>query len=209
VEVARIMTGFRGFVSILPCILLASLPVWAQDSAAGTIAFIYKDEHGLHAVQPGTDTLFSDEDFRIVLTSARHTYMSLVHKSPEEQYQLLKSGRMGSGDPFFFPSRDGWFKLDNVKGVETFYVIFSSQRMRNLEEAFRTEPATRRVFLVRQELKRLATRGIMGEPSTANPVAAPPSVSATFRGAGDLDYLSFARNIKDEDPCIEIIELRH
>jgi len=199
------MMGLVRMVWLIILIPLFSLPASGQDAMMGSISFIYRDGQGVHSVEPDTDKLFVDEDFKIVLASFAPKYVYLIHKASDGTHQLLKSGRLDSGDIIFFPSRDDWFRLDAVSGIETFYIVYTTKREISLETAFKNPHDAKRDFLVKEGLKRLFRRDTGREKSSEIPTL----ISSSFRGSGDIDYQSHARYIPNEDPYIEVIGIRH
>jgi len=49
----------------------------------------------------------------------------------------LSSSKLSTGTKYYIPSEKGWFELDDVSGVEKFYLLASAKKLEKLESLYR------------------------------------------------------------------------
>lgn len=99
--------------------------------------------------------LKSGDKFKMMLEMEKKCYLYVIYKNSQGEMSLLFpygieqfETNYETSRKYFLPPREAWYELDNRTGSETFYVIASSQRLRDVEYLFTrydsAEPARKR-----------------------------------------------------------------
>lgn len=96
-------------------------------------------------LEPVTDgaVLKSGDKFKIMLELERKCFVYVIYHNSQGDMNLLFPYSVEQFETdyqiakkYFLPPRDAWYELDNHAGSETFYLIASPQRLRDVEYLF-------------------------------------------------------------------------
>lgn len=192
------MTVFKLVTRVLLLWLLAS-----SLSAEGDVfryGFVAKFLTGDNAVliEDGA-TLASGDQFKVNFSHSTGTWMYVLHRSPKQEYSLLYLSKdiKGSptGDAF---DTSGWHRLDDELGDKVFYLIGSSARLIEFEQALKryTTSTGERRARFHQRLDALVKRYSRPPPGASTRLAQrldrPVLGTVVFRGAKGQQDLSRA-----------------
>jgi hypothetical protein len=134
----------RSRAALLLVLLTAAPFVHAAPPLRFTWAFVYRgSDETTRAIDYASPIMHlrSGDRLRVHLRPLAPCYMYLLlHDSRKDMYLLfpdsLPSAEGAAVEhPLVLPSGDSWFRLDEHRGTEKFYLIASSSRLQALEEA--------------------------------------------------------------------------
>jgi len=142
--IAVVGSGFTGY----------SVGVYAADQQScrdGDICFywafgaIVRSTQGSRLVPIESDApLKTGDRFKIMLELQKKCFIYVIHQNPQGGFQLLFPYNLkqvpadhGVDKRFYIPRGDIWFELDEQRGIETFYLMASAERLNVLEKFFR------------------------------------------------------------------------
>ena len=208
----RLRLALLAFAMAIPGSVCPENPKVAADTAIGkagkevhfrwAFGAVVGNEGERRFVSIGRDTTLQTGDafkMRVELHSACYVYV--IYRSSGGEWSLLFPDGLGQFEadyeeskPYYIPKGDAWFELDEQIGHETFYVLASSDRLKDLEALFAAyesaESAGRseRASEIRAKIRALRRAHRKLTASAERPVAIAGNVRAT-RKAEDMRRL--------------------
>ncbi len=184
-----------------------------------TWAFMHMKEDGTTEILDSEKdlSLFSGDCLKIYLKPIQNVYIYIYLYDSQKQLTPLSNEIFGDfskhykmGDEYYIPSRDEWFVLDENRGIETFYLMASSERLTSLEKLTekyikaKKQKREKLKFEIVNEIKNLRKKHSELKTFTEKPV----SIAGTVRGM-DTDIKTDARLVEAHEFYGKTVILEH
>ncbi len=158
--------------------------------------------------------LKSGDKFKLMIELQRKCYLYVIYNNSQGEMSLLFPYNLEQFENdyqlskrYFLPPREAWYELDDHTGLETFYVIASSQRLMDVEYLFKqyeTVEPSRKPNIAGQVLSEVSS--LLAEHREYTVIAEAPLNSGTAtrgversQGADPTDISTFASEISASD----------
>ena len=150
-------------------------------------------------------SMATGDEFKLFVNCAKPAYVYVVHKSSRNEVTLLFPYDLGMFEKdfkldknYYIPKGREWFKLDKNTGIETFYILASSERLTDLEknlQSFFNAPAEKKsdaAALVVNEIKDIKKRFRTFSTLAERPISIAGNVRGEQTRAIDPDRVDIA-----------------
>ena len=188
-------------LSVLICVQSGfSQSETASDNINYRWAFVARSgENGNQKIGTVTQdtTLHSGDELKLYVCLEQQAYIYIIYRGPKDELRILFPYSLEMFDKdyktqknYYVPAGKTWLKLDEETGLETFYVIASTERLSKLEKALKrfaeasVDSNSEAAVSVLREIKEIKNRF----RNYSSPAERPIPIAGNVRGPDNVPF---------------------